>query len=225
MFALADEGHRRDFIELLARAADDPRLRVLATLRADFLPQGMADPVLAPLLQAGTFPLGPPGSAALTDMIRRPAEQAGLVLEEGLADAILRDAGGDPGEALPLVAFCLEELYRQHGAERRLTLDAYRAMDGLRGAISRRASELLDDFRKAEGADLDAALPQLFRALVHVDAAGKAARRRASRDALWVAPAPVPRHFCRSIFAMVARSPAATAAANTATSVVKKPQV
>ena len=98
-------------------------------------------------------------------------------------------------------------------------------MDGLRGAISRRASELLDDFRKAEGADLDAALPQLFRALVHVDAAGKAARRRASRDALWVAPAPVPRHFCRSIFAMVARSPAATAAANTATSVVKKPQV
>jgi HEAT repeat protein len=194
LFALADEGHRRDFIELLARAADDPRLRVLATLRADFLPQGMADPVLAPLLQAGTFPLGPPGPAALTDMIRRPAERAGLALHEGLADAILQDAGGDPGEALPLVAFCLEELYRRTASSgQRLTTNAYRAVGGLRGAIGRRAGELLGDVKSAEEADLETALPRVFRALVHIDAAGKAARQRASRDALVTAPAPVPR--------------------------------
>jgi len=132
-------------------------------------------------LQAGTFVLGSPGPAALADMIRKHAERPGLALEDGLADEILRDAGGDPGQALPLVAFCLEELYRRTAPEHRLTLDAYRAMGGLRGAIGRRTGELLDGL-KAEGADLDTALPRMFRALVHIDAAGKAARRRAARD-------------------------------------------
>ncbi len=40
--------------------------------------------------------------------------------------------------------------------------------------------------------DLEVALPQVFRALVHVDASGKEARQRASRDELMTAPAPVP---------------------------------
>jgi hypothetical protein len=123
LFALAAQEHRRGFVELLNQATAGPHLRVLVTLRADFLPEGMADPVLAPLLQAGTFPLGPPGPAALTDMIRRPAERAGLDIDEGLADEILRAAGGDPGEALPLVAFCLEELHRRTAPEHRLTLE------------------------------------------------------------------------------------------------------
>jgi conflict system STAND superfamily ATPase/HEAT repeat protein len=193
LFTIVAARHRGAFIRLLALAAADPRLRVLATLRADFLPQCAAEPALAALLQGGTFVLGPPGPEALLDMIRKPVERAGLVLEEGLADAILKDAGGDPGEALPLVAFCLKELHRRTAPEHRLTLDAYRAMGRLRGAIGRRAGGLLQEIRKAEGVDLDAALPRLFRVLVHVDAAGKAARRRAPRDALKAAPAPVPR--------------------------------
>lgn len=193
LFTAAAEGHRRSFVELLTRAAEDPRLRLLVTLRADFLPQCATEPQLATLLQAGTFVLGPPGPAALLDMIRRPAERAGLALEEGLADAILQDAGSDPGEALPLVAFCLEELHRRAAPKRPLSMDAYRAMGGLRGAIGRRASELLDEFRAVEGADCDTALPQVFRALVHVDATGKAARRRAPLDDLLAAPPPVPR--------------------------------
>ena len=199
LFTLAAEKHRGAFVEVLARAAGDPRLRVLVTLRADFLQQAMAfsgrieaEPALAPLLQAGGYLLGPPGPAALLDMIRRPAERAGLNLNEGLADEILRDAGGDAGEALPLVAFCLEELHRRTAPEHHLTLDAYRAIGGLRGVIGRRAGELLEVISSAVGADLDTALPRLFRALVHVDAAGKAARQRASWDTLMSAPAPVP---------------------------------
>ena len=126
-------------------------------------------------------------------MIRRPAERAGLVLEEGLADEILKDAGGEPGEALPLVAFCLDELYRRTIPEHRLTLDAYRAINGLRGAIGRRAGELLEGIKSTEEAGLDAVLPRAFRALVHVDAAGKVTRQRAFRDELMAAPAPIPR--------------------------------
>ena len=71
-------------IMFLAKAAGDPRLRVLATLRADFLLRCADRPALAALLQAGTFPLGAPGPAALADMIRTPAERAGLDLEDAL---------------------------------------------------------------------------------------------------------------------------------------------
>jgi hypothetical protein len=183
LLTLAAEEHRRGFAELLAYAAGDPRLRVLATLRADFLSQCAVEPALAALIQTNVFLLGPPGPEAILDMVRRPADRAGLEMEEGLAGEILRDAGIDPGEALPLLAFCLEELHRRTAPKHRLTLDAYRAMDGLRGVIGRRAGELLKDVGEAQGADLEAALPPLFRALVRVDAAGKAARRR-SRDRL-----------------------------------------
>ena len=194
LFSPKAEKHRLGFVELLAQAAADPRLRVLATLRADFLPQCVAEATLAPLLQAGTFVLAPPGPTALADLIRRPAERAGLVLKEGLVDELLRDAGGEPGEALPLMAFCLEELYRRSvfGPGHLLTLDAYRAVGGLRGAIGRRAGELLEEIKAAEGIDPDTALPQIFRALVHVDAVGKATRQQVSRNAFMIAPAPVP---------------------------------
>ena len=122
LFTLTAEGHRRSFLDFLACATSEPRIRVLITLRADFLPQCAEQPILATLLQTGTFVLGPPGQAALTDMIRRPAERSGLELEEGLADEMLKDAGNDPGEALPLVAFCLEELYQRTAPAHRLTL-------------------------------------------------------------------------------------------------------
>jgi hypothetical protein len=112
--------------------------------------------------------MGAPGPIALGDMIRKPAERAGLDLEEGLAEEIVKDAGGDPG-VLPLVAFCLEELYQKNAAGRRLTLDDYHHMGRLRGAIRRRAGAILKEFKEAEGADLNGILPQVFHALVHVD--------------------------------------------------------
>jgi hypothetical protein len=192
LFTIVTNRYRAVFVELLAHAVNDSRLRVLATLRSDFLAQSMAEPTLAPLLQASTFQLGPPGPAALADMIRKPAKRAGLNLEEELADEILRDTGGDSG-ALPLVAFCLEELWRQTAPEHRLNVDVYRAIGGLRGAISRCAGELLNEISKAEGTDVGAALSVIFRILVHVDAAGKATRQRAAQEKLIAEPSPIPR--------------------------------
>jgi HEAT repeats len=99
-----------------------------------------------------------------------------------LADEIVKDAGADP--PLPLMAFCLEELYRQTAPHHRLTLAAYEDFGRLRGAISRRATALLEELRKTEGEALDAALPLVFQALVHVDAAGIATRQRMFWDDL-----------------------------------------
>jgi Pentapeptide repeats (8 copies) len=190
LFTQVPKERRGVFAELLARATNNSRVRVLTTLRADFLSESTAERALAALLRASTFVLGPPGPAALSDLVRNPAERAGLDLEDGLADDILRDAGGDPG-ALPLIAFCLEELYQRTAPEHRLTLEGYKAMGGLRGAIGQRAGKLLAEFRETQGAGLDKALSRVFDSLVCVDA-GKAARQRASRDELMVAPAPIP---------------------------------
>ena len=82
------------------------------------------------------------------------------------------------------MAFSLRELYRRANAQRELTLLAYRDMGGVKGAIGRRAVELLEMVGKGEAADLQDVLSEVFRALVYVDAAGKAARERANRDAL-----------------------------------------
>lgn len=123
VFTLVADDYRSKFVELLASIAGDDRLRLVATLRADFFARCIEWPALAELLRAGIFALAPPGPAALLDMIRRPAERAGLELEDGLAETILRDAGADPG-ALPLMAFVLAELDRRSGPEeRRLTLE------------------------------------------------------------------------------------------------------
>jgi hypothetical protein len=181
----ASRDFRKPFIKLLSQAGNNPGLRVLVTLRADFLPQCMAEPDLAELLQkAGAiFPLGHPGPAALTRMIEGPAERAGVKLEDGLADQILKDAGAEAG-VLPLVAFTLEELYRQEQADRSLTLAGYSNLGALHGAIGRQADALVRDIRRELGIDVDEMLQQVFAALVHVDDAGTVTRHRALRSEL-----------------------------------------
>src|SRR5665213_2259163 len=126
LFTLAAVAQRRPFLELLTYGVHHRSIRVIITLRSDFLSQCVGEPLLAALLQnsSATFPLGPSGVAALVTAIEKPAERSGILLEDGLVDEILRDAGDDPG-ALPLIAFCLEELYRQGGLARRLTLSQY----------------------------------------------------------------------------------------------------
>lgn len=189
LFTLVTADRRAAFIALLAHAAGDPRLRVLATLRADFLPQCATEPKLVELLQApaGSFPLWPPDGLALEEMIRQPAARVGLGLEDDLVREILTNAGTEPG-ALPLVAFCLEELYRRRGSVHRLSVAAYEALGRLHGAIARRADAILQELRQAEGEAIAARLPAVFQALVHLEAAGPTAgtatRRRAFRDNL-----------------------------------------
>ena len=74
-----------------------------------------------------------PGLAALFEMITGPAARAGLDLDEGLPARILEDTGTDPG-ALALLAFALHELYEARTADGRLTLAAYDAFGGVKGA-------------------------------------------------------------------------------------------
>ena len=78
LFTVVAERHREPFINLLAAAAQAPRVRTVPTLRADFYPRCLDWPKLAALLRSGTFPLAVPGAFALSDMVSGPAARAGL---------------------------------------------------------------------------------------------------------------------------------------------------
>jgi formylglycine-generating enzyme required for sulfatase activity len=189
LFTQASEAYRNGFVDLLEKAVHHPRVRVLVTLREDFLSHALRYPKLAALWQTektATFPLGRPGKNALRDMICCPAERAGLTVDDDLVDAIIRDAGGDLG-ALPLVAFCLEGLWQsvdRSAPQPRMTLETYTTGIGrLQEAIGKYADKLLEDLRQREGADFDNGLGMIFAALVTVDEAGQATRKRTLRSA------------------------------------------
>ena len=144
LFTVVGERHRAPFFDMLAATVRAPRVRIVATLRADFYHRCVEQPALAEILRAASYPLAAPGPAALLEMITGPAARAGLDFDDGLPARILDDTGSDPG-ALALLAFALHELYRGRTPEGRLTWQAYDAFGGVRGAISRRADETFKD--------------------------------------------------------------------------------
>ncbi|MFE2429610.1 NACHT and WD repeat domain-containing protein [Streptomyces sp. NPDC059373] len=117
----------------------DPRLWIVATLRSDFLTDlldsGFADLVRQPSV------IGVLGRDQLHEVIRQPAEQAGLAFAPGVVARMVDDCGG--GDALPLLAYTLQELYlRVGGSGGTVTDEAYRALGGVAGALSDRADRI-----------------------------------------------------------------------------------
>ncbi len=184
LFTLVAPRYVGPFVDWLRQVAQTERVRVVATLRADFYHRCVEQPALAELLRTGSYPLAAPGPEALHEMITRPAERAGLTFEAGLIDQILTDTGAEPG-ALALLAFALAELYKAKTAEGRLTWAAYEGFNRVQGAIAKRAEDIFNTL----DADAQAALGDVFRELVEVDEGGVATRRRAARHQVTRSPA------------------------------------
>ena len=81
---------------------------VILTLRADHLPGLALDPYFARLAERGLYLVSPLADHQLRRAIEQPARVAGLRLEHGLVDLMLRDAEHQPG-ALPLLSHALAE--------------------------------------------------------------------------------------------------------------------
>jgi formylglycine-generating enzyme required for sulfatase activity len=177
LFTLTAPEYQRQFITLLVKAAEEPQVRTVLTLRADFYPRCVEDARLVHLLRVASYPLAVPELSALLEMITRPATLAGLRFEEGLPGRILEDAGREPG-ALALLAFALAELYKARQPDGTLTHAAYDRFNGVKGAISRRVEATCESF----DADTQAAFEEVFRELVKVDEQGVATRRRVSLE-------------------------------------------
>jgi formylglycine-generating enzyme required for sulfatase activity len=176
LFTLAAPRYVGPFVDWLRQAAQTERIRVVATLQADFYHRCVEWPALAELLGISSYLLAAPGPGALYEMITCPAERAGLAFEPGLAERILDDTGIEPG-SLALLAFALAELYNTKTAEGSLTWAAYKGFNGVQGAIAKRAE---DTFNTLD-TDSQNVLGDIFRELIEVDERGVATRRRASR--------------------------------------------
>jgi WD40 repeat protein len=165
------------FLQLLRGAlADDGQLRVVVTLRSEFLDGTPERTRLAELID-DPFLVAPLGRGRLAEVIARPARRAGLELEPGLTERMVEDTAG--GDALPLLAYLLHEV--AEGAGTTITADDYEALGGVVGALQRRADQVLDELtRRGSGALV---LPTLLR-LAAVDDQGLPVRRRLARSAL-----------------------------------------
>lgn len=176
----AEEETRRRFLDGLTSLAADARapVRVVVTLRADFLDHPLRYPEFGELLRAGIVLVAVPSEDELALAIERPAERAGVRFEPGLVSRIIGDVHAQPG-ALPLLQYALTELFAARTSDV-LTVDGYSTTGGVVGALGRRAEELY--------AQLDptaqAACRQVFLRLVSVDPAAQDTRRRVHRREL-----------------------------------------
>ena len=153
---------------------------LVLSLRADHLGDLAPYADLTRVLEEGLYLLGPMGESDLRSAIAGPARRAGLRLEPGLVDLLVRDVEGEPA-ALPLLSHVLRETWgRREGPT--LTVDGYRATGGIRDAVSRTAESLydgMDDERRSH-------LRSVLLRLVMPTADGDPVRARVSRARLAV---------------------------------------
>jgi len=132
---------------------------VVAVLRSDQMGALSAVPALARLAQRGLHLVTPMAEEQLRAAVERPAELAGLLLEPGLVDVLLRDVKGRPA-ALPLLSHALAQSWERREG-RVLTVQGYLASGGVRGAVARSAERLHDSLTPDEQATLRAVLLRL----------------------------------------------------------------
>jgi WD40 repeat protein len=146
-------GERLRFVELLASFVRWGLVWVVATMRKDFWHRADETPELVHLSEGnGRLELLPPGPAQLSQMIRRPAEAAGVSFEVHdttnvpLNEVISEEVAREPG-ALPLLSYLLDQLYRDDVLEahgQTLTYATYESLGRLEGAIATKADAVLE---------------------------------------------------------------------------------
>ena len=176
-----DEETRAAFLESLLTSLLDPRsrLRVVVTLRADFTDRPLEYVDFGDLLRQRTEFVLPLSPDELELAIIQPARQAGLALEPGLSERIIRDLGDQPG-SLPLLQYALTELFERR-AGRRLTLGAYQDSGGVLGALGKRAEDI---FTGLDPTGQETAR-QVFLRLVTLGEGVEDTRRRVLRQELY----------------------------------------
>lgn len=151
LFTLAPPDQQTRFIAALSAIADpaDSKVRVVIIVRADFYGACAQIPWLAERITNNQVLVRPMKKSELRRAIVGPTQPTGLILEHGLVDAIIDDAGNETG-SLPLVAHALVETWSRRDCNM-LTLEGYRAAGGVAGAISQTADAIfIDQFDSVE---------------------------------------------------------------------------
>ncbi len=175
-----DEAERAHLLDSLVAAtmAERSRVRVIITLRADFIDRPLRYVDFGELVQRRSELVLPLTPDEIERAIVGPAERVGLQLENGLAEAISVDVIDQPG-ALPLLQYALTEMYERR-VDSMLTKAAYHDLGGVKGAVGRRAEEVFQTLDEPQ----QSLARQIFLRLVTLSEGTEDVRRRVLRSEL-----------------------------------------
>jgi serine/threonine protein kinase len=147
---VADPKERLAFTAALASAADDAAapVRVVVSVRSDFLDRVSEDPAFVAEVTQGMFFLTNPARDGLRDALVQPAEMAGYQFETPMmVDDMLAHLEMTPG-ALPLLQFAASKLWeKRDNVHKLLTHSAYQAMGGIAGALATHADAVVAEMQ------------------------------------------------------------------------------
>jgi eukaryotic-like serine/threonine-protein kinase len=145
LVTVSDPGEAATAAEILGELANCGArdIRLLGTVRADFLGRVATLSRLGDELPRALYLLSPLSPAGLREAIVGPARALGCSFQsEATVDALVGAASG-PG-ALPLLGFALAELWETRDAERRLIpAAALEAVGGLSGTLARHSDAVI----------------------------------------------------------------------------------
>ena len=128
------------FLEQVCQHRND-RLLVIGTMRSDYLdvyerhPHALKAPTFNP------WRLEPFPREQITNVIVKPAARAHVVVTSELLEQLKQET--PTTDALPLLAFTLEKLYRAHSIDKKLDLDEYKSLGGMEGSIKHTAEQIM----------------------------------------------------------------------------------
>ncbi|MDX2466058.1 MAG: BTAD domain-containing putative transcriptional regulator, partial [Acidimicrobiia bacterium] len=169
-----DESVRWRLLDQLLVAVDDAygRVVVLTTLRADFYGRPLEHPEFGTRMASAVINVVPLTSDELEAAALEPARRSGVTLEPAVLAELIADVLGQPG-ALPTFQYTLTELFDRRDGDV-LSIEAYRSIGGVQGALTKTAEELYERLSPSEH---KAAL-QLFLRLVAIAEHDEWSRRR-----------------------------------------------
>jgi WD40 repeat protein len=163
---------RSRFAEILGQALGGP-VQALATMRSEFLDNASKDPALSQIALP-VYQVRPLQSEALRSVIEEPAAIAGLDFDDDLVATLVAETGG--GDALPLLAYTLEQLAHDVKRGGRLTHQRYVEIGGVSGALQSQADAALEDACGTVGVTAQDVVSELLDMVNIDDQAGRTKR-------------------------------------------------
>ncbi|WP_407887918.1 ATP-binding protein, partial [Scytonema sp. NUACC26] len=156
LFTISDENKRGEFVNGLIRLSQAklPKVKIIATMRADFFERLREFPQLVEVTQKHRPMIVEMQPSELRLAIEQPAAHHGVVFEAGLVDTIIASIQGQAGY-LPLLQYTLNLLWLEEvkaGSinDRTLNISTYENIGGVRGALQKYVDNIYKELSESE---------------------------------------------------------------------------
>ena len=156
LFTTCGENKRCEFINGLMQLSQAklPEVKIIATMRADFLERLSDHPQLVEATQQHRPMIVGMQPNELRDAIEQPAAHHGMVFEAGLVDKIITDLQGQAGY-LPLLQYTLDLVWQNEvktGSihDRTLNTITYQDVGGVEGALQKHVDNIYQNLSAVE---------------------------------------------------------------------------